>query len=283
MSYHFTHCALRLGDNLAHLHFLRKLSAKYPSERFVHLAHEHYLPELEPLIFDTPRIALVPLRDSRSGRGSPFWPDSKPPEEFRSLNVWKNAGHFWATHPKRNHYAEFMIEFFDQVATGMHLESPIGAPDDLLFDYPLLKMKPGIFDPSPPWILVVNSPAQSGQARKASVAELDRLIGDLRARHGGALGRVVTTARPADPRAGGRCTADTGMSVTAIGHVSQHADLIVMISTGPSWPTFNVWNRDSVRRRIILIDEEKIGLSSNTVQCPTVAQAREVLEADGYL
>lgn len=73
------------------------------------------------------------------------------------------------------------------------------------------------------------------------------------------------------------------MSVTAIGHVSQHADLIVMISTGPSWPTFNVWNRDSVRRRIILIDEEKIGLSSNTVQCPTVAQAREVLEADGYL
>ena len=32
MTIHTTHCALRLGDNLAHLHFLRKLAAAYPAD-----------------------------------------------------------------------------------------------------------------------------------------------------------------------------------------------------------------------------------------------------------
>lgn len=274
MAYHFTHCALRLGDNLAHLHFLRKLSLANPDDRFVHFAHERYLSELEPVIFDIPRISLVPLRDPYSR--SQMWPNSVPPLEFHSLDAWKNAGGAWQAHPKRLDYAGFMLDHFRRLAAQMGFASPFKSAADLLFDYPLLKMREREFS-GQKFFLVINSPAQSGQASRLSLAEFDQLIGDLHS----AGHRVVTTAPCSIAYV--PCTATGKMSVTGIGRLSQYAEAILMISTGPSWPTFNVWNQASVRRRIVLIDSEKIDLSPNTEHCAEIAQARNRLKFYDYL
>lgn len=277
MAYHFTHCALRLGDNLAHLHFLRKLALANPAERFVHFAHERYLAELEPVIFDIPRISLVPLRDPYSR--SQMWPNSVPPLEFHSVDAWKNAGGAWQNHRRRFEYADFMLEHFGRLAGELGFASPLKAAADLLFDYPLLKMRQGEFS-GQKFFLVINSPAQSGQASRLSMADFEELIADLHS----AGHRVVTTAPCGLQRAQHiACTSTGKMSVTGIGRLSQYAEAILMISTGPSWPTFNVWNQESVRRRIILIDSEKIELSPNTEHCSEIGSVRNCLKFYEYL
>jgi hypothetical protein len=62
------------------------------------------------------------------------------------------------------------------------------------------------------------------------------------------------------------CTADAGLSITGTGNLSLDAAHIIMIATGPAWPTFNIWNRDSVKFRIICSDKETLGLTQNTAQ-----------------
>lgn len=66
-----------------------------------------------------------------------------------------------------------------------------------------------------------------------------------------------------------------------IGLSSQNCRFILMVSTGPSWPTFNVWNRDTPR--IILIDHERINITPNTAHCSSVEAVRKILKERGQL
>lgn len=280
MSHHVTFISVRLGDNLAHLHFLRKLAEKYPEATFEHLAHPQYIPQLVQVIADQPRISL---RRIELVQGRLPW-DWTPPASLGAINAWKNAEGFFGGHALRNDYARFMLCWFRFLAERMGLKSPFESPEDLLFDYPALKLREGSFA-GRPVILVINSPPLSGQARHYRLEEMARLILELQMKFGGPLGDVVFTYRGDDSfQPLSRCTLDNGLTVTDIGQLSQAARLIVMVSTGPSWPTFNVWNRDSRLLRIIINEPEDVtGLDPSASQVVDVAGVRQILQVKGIL
>lgn len=247
---------VRLGDNLAHLHFLRKVAQANPEVTFEHAAHLCYLPQLIDVVADLPNIVLRDVRYI---------------EKKWAINSWKNAGRFWERHELRNDYGAFMVAFFDKLAAEMGVANPIKTPADLLFDYPAIKDTAA----EPFDFLVVNSEPMSGQWRSMDIADVDQLAVDLSLRH-----KVVTTrpVRPFIP-----CTQRTNVSVTGIGGVSRFCKYVVMISTGPSWITFNVWNQKSVKLRIVFLEEERVELSPNTHTTNRVEIARELLREKGLL
>lgn len=265
---HTTHCALRLGDNLAHLHFLRKLAEANPGHEFTHYAHNGYLGELRPVVEDMPQIKLRDLT-AENNCGN-FWERSPNTD---SVNAWKNTGGYWENHPLKYQYAEFMLSWFHHLAGQLGLASPLQKPDDLLFDYPALRPPVPICDPFD--FLVVNSRPMSNQAPAYNLDEMECLIGELARKY------TVVTTHPS--RVPVTCTQLLGLNVTQIGQMSQRCKYIVMVSTGPSWPTFNVWNKDTVDYRVIIIEREWIGLSQRTEQRLTASGARQVLQWKGLL
>ena len=247
---------VRLGDNLAHLHFLRKVAQANPDVTFEHAAHLCYLPQLIDVVADLPNIVLRDVRYI---------------EKKWAINSWKNAGRFWERHELRNDYGAFMVAFFDKLAAEIGVANPIKMPADLLFDYPAIKDTAA----EPFDFLVVNSEPMSGQWRSMDIWDVDQLAVDLSLRH-----KVVTTrpVRPFIP-----CTQRTNVSVTGIGGISRFCKYVVMISTGPSWITFNVWNQKSVKLRIVFLEEERVELSPNTHTTNRVEVARELLREKGLL
>jgi hypothetical protein len=251
-----TFSEVRLGDNLAHLHFLRGVAKQNPDVTFEHAAHICYLPQMIDVVADLPNIILRDLRSI---------------DRKRAINSWKNAGKFWERHDLRNDYGQFMVAFFEKLAGEMGVENPIKRPADLLFDYPaIMDTASEPFD-----FLVVNSEPMSSQWRSMDLADVDQLAVDLSLRY-----KVVTTrpVRPFIP-----CTQRTNVSVTGIGGISRFCKYVVMISTGPSWITFNVWNRKSVQLRIVFLEEERVEIAPNTHTTNSVEVARSILRDKGLL
>lgn len=245
---------LRLGDNLAHLQFLRLAALANPDDQFIHHAGSGYLPQLVEVVADVPNIRLL-------SEHAPVAPGA--------VDSWKNAGGWWERHPLRNEYGPFMVEWFRYLAERMGVASPIQAPTDLLFDYPALSG----YACEPFDVLLVNAQPLSGQWRGYSADEFRDLANALRA-----AGRSVLTTSPI---AGFACTMPH--TVTGIGGVSRFCRAIVMSSSGPSWPTFNRQNAESVALRVVLIDSERVNLSPNTVHAQSIDQARAALHGAGFL
>lgn len=268
MTTHRTHCALRLGDNLLALHLLRGFVIVHPERRFVHYAHLQYVSQLIEVVCDLPNLQVCDLESVSNP--APHW-EMEPRQLLGSVDLWKNAGGFWERHPLRMDYAQFALALGVKVGAELGLTSPWRVPADLLFDYPALqagKAKP--FD-----VLVVNSAPQSGQVG-FNPAEMAGLVKELAQRY-----VVVTTAPTGIPGVG--CTMHHGMTVTGVGILSRFCRVIVMVSTGPSWPTFNVFNRQSVEHRVILLENERVELAPNSVHVSNAAEARTVLQLRGVL
>ena len=256
---HFTHCKLRLGDNMAALHLLRKLAQKYPGHEFVHACFLDYFAQrvqLGEMIEDLPNISLIPM-------------GAQPPE---SIDTWKGQEGLWYNHPLKNNYVAFFLDFYALLAAQMGLESPIKCGLDMLFDYPAIQKD--ICNGQEWDFLVVNSAPMSGQFKGFSQAEMDYFTVDLTGRY-----NVITTS----PVGNIPCTRTQGITVSGIGNISLHVKYIVMVSTGPSWATFNPWNLKTVQKRIILLTTERINLTPNTVHVASVEQARVELEKAGLL
>ncbi len=258
---HHTHCDFHLGDNLAHLHFLRGLAKKYPFEDFTHAVHLCHVAQLADAISDLKNISLIPITCQMPG----------------SIDAWKNAGGFWESHPLKNDYSAFYLNWFEHLAMRMGLDSPFCNREDLLFDYPAIQTRP-MFPSQDRWdFLVVNSQPCSGQFMecRGDTKSLDGIIGSLAANYS-----VITT----QPSSGGvPCTQDHHLTISQIGNLSLRCSHIVMISTGPSWPTFNIWNKDTVKFRLILSDNELLNLSHNTVQVRSTSDAASVLAEKGFI
>ncbi len=275
---HRSYNQFHLGDNLIHLHFLRHLALRNPGHHFVHAVHCCYMEQLAPVIEDVPAVRLVDLE--------------KIPRDEWGRNVWKNAGAtvtrggqvenyvagYWEQHHLRDHYAPFYLVWFGVLAEEMGLQSPFREPADLLFDYPAITRRSAAvnrflnrsaynqFD-----FLVVNSQPSSGQLSAYNSTEyLTPLISDLAARY-----KVVCTQKPGCCNA--ECTTDDHLTLTDIGNLSLRCKYLIMVSTGPSWPTFNVWNRDSVRLRILLLDREQVDYAPNMIQVSTEDSVRKIL------
>lgn len=268
MTTHHTYCEFQIGDSLIHLHFLRKLAAIYPSHRFVHGVKPMHFAQMREVIEDLPNIELI----------------SFPERDPASLNIWKNVNNFWASHPLRDDYANFHLDWFRDLAQRMGVvESPFRTPSDLLFDYPALLQPTSLSKPFD--VLFINSAPCSGQFRAYlngpagpgdfNPEYFDPLIAELAAKNY----RVVVTARTKVPHV--PCTLDFGLTITGIGNLSLYCPTVLMVSTGPSWPTFNVWNRSTVQTRIAFLDREKINLAPNTFEVSSLDAAREVLRSRG--
>lgn len=268
-----THCALRLGDNLAHVHFLRKLAEANPGHCFEHHLHAEYIRELEAMTLDLP-IKLVALPETF---GSMHW-FAKP--RVPSIDAWKNTGDRYerADRATRNNYATFILDWFRILAAQMGLRSALSTPRDLLFDYPALQNKSPDYEENRKLdFLVVNARPLSGQASEYRPSEMDQLILDLRER-GYSL---MATNRFSG--AGYLATEDLHWTVTQIGQLSQCCRRILMVSTGPSWPTFNIWNRKTVELRVIINGREKVDLDPEAIHANNVDGVRSVLNAKGFL
>ncbi len=266
-----THCALRLGDNLCHLHFMRKLAQRYPADHFVHFAHRQYLTQIVDMVSDLENLKLRDLESVSDGSGD-YW-TMKPDSSLGSIDAWKNAHGFWEHHGDKNDWVRFSLHHFEVMAVQMGLKTPLVTPNDLLFDYPALRANPARQTPFD--ILVVNSVPMSGQLPGFSHGEMESLVINLAARH-----HVVTTSHVTENIP---CTASTGLTVTQIGNLSRFCKYIVMVSTGPSWPTFSVFNKDTVEYRLILLGTERINLTPNTEHVASVAEARNALVKRGLL
>lgn len=249
-----THCDYKLGDQLIHLNYLRRVAALYPEKRFIHAAPAGLLPELLATVEDVSNIVLVPLQ-------------ARSPE---SVDAWKNRKDGFYGHPKRDDWAAFHLEFFETLSADLGLENPIKQAADLLFDYPAIKRGPREkYD-----FLVINSAPTSGQLLSFFADDFDLLIGSL-VKKGYS---VITTELS---RLGVPCTRPR--SVTQIGSLSLGCSYIVGVGTGPMWPTFNIWNTETVKLRLILLERERIFIAPNTQHATNVAQAMTILSGHGLL
>lgn len=266
---HHTYCEFQLGDSLIHLHFLRALARLYPGHRFIHGIKPCHIPQMREFVEDVPQIELI------------GFPDRDP----RSLNIWKNTDGFWERHPLRNDYANFHLDWFRHLAFKLGLlASPFERPENLLFDHPALLRPTSLSKPFD--VLFVNSAPCSGQFRAYlngpggpgdfNPEYFDPLIAELASKQ-----RVVVTARTKVPNV--PCTLDYNLTLTGIGNLSLYCPVVVMVSTGPSWATFNVWNTRTVQLRVAFLDTETLNMAPNTFEVGTAEAAREQLRAKGVL
>jgi hypothetical protein len=247
-----THNAYHLGDNLVHLNFLRKVALANPDRQFVHAAQWQYLRQLQDVISDVPNVELK---------------DFNYTTPSDSINAWRGDKQFWYSHPNRNDFVKFHVEsWFPFLSERMNVENPIKCATDMLFDYPAIQQQQ--CGPESCEVLVINSPPGSGQFTEYNQFALRDIATKIEQK-----GFSVISSDPARAY----------RSVTQYGHLSLHCHTILMVSTGPSWPTFNVWNQESVKNRIILLEPERVNLSPNTMHCATVDEAAEVLKGAGLL
>jgi hypothetical protein len=294
MNFH-SYNRFHLGDNLIHLHFLRHLALTYPEHTFIHALKETYLGQLGESIEDVKNISLIPLENMELHPGC------------RWMNAWKNAGceigpdapfspGFWDTHPRRNDFSCFYLELFGILSRQMGLESPFHEPDDLWFDYPRIRdgrnctkilNDVSVNQPGAPAFdfLIVNSLPLSGQLRafRGDPDHLTPLIEELATRYRVIVTHPVNRPPAESPGPPILCTQDYGLSITDIGTLSLNCPYLLMVSTGPSWTTFNVWNRQTVKLRVILVDAEQLNFGGNTVQASTREAARMILAEHGLL
>ena len=251
-----THNALRLGDNLVQLNFLRRACLADPA-----LEVTHYHPpelcrfeEIDALRSDISlRLKLRPINEA-------------PPA---SIDSWRNAGGWWEQHPLRLDFAAFHLKWFDELAGRLGIPNPIRTVPDLLLNYPALD---GMIPLAPECdVLVINSPGLSGQFLNFNPADFRDLIARLILK-----GHRVISSAPT-----GLCPTFENRNVTFIGAASSKAKIIVGTSTGPSWPCLNVHNQD--KPIILCADHEQVLLTKNTRMAKSVYHAIHLLEKDGVL
>jgi len=262
-----------LGDNLLTLHFLRAQAKAHPGDHFIHHAQEHYLPQLAPLTVDLPNLSLSSLDSSSS--------TSTPPLKLApgALDTWLGAGGWFYGQPDRHDFAAIYLRHFANLSARLGLPSPFTTPRDLLFDYPALAPTNSPRYRGARGVLVINSAPQSGQFQSYSHAGFDHLIGLLLAAGHAVYCTAGSTHRQAID------TRILGSSITDIGrHSTDHLFAIIGVPTGPIWPTFNIWNADTITLRLLLLDTERVEiLPEHTVHANHLSLVPEILAERGLL
>ena len=178
----------------------------------------------------------------------------------------------------------------------MGLGSPFRHVTDLLFDYPAL-LDPINGAGKCEWdFLVVNSRPCSGQFMAYDRVEyMTPLIGKLLAK-GYSVVTTQKTEKDDEWSKAGRyaCTVDHELSISAIGRLSLQCRHHVMVSTGPSWPTFNIWNaplridepvRQGGRLRLLMLANGE-GMASGLnglFQVRSIEEAELIIITEGLL
>lgn len=229
-----------LGDNLIHLHFLRRLAQRYPEAEFTHGLNPAYMAQCQEVVADLPRIRLVPL-------------DKCP---ANAIDAWKGTDGFFFSHPKRFQFGALYLDLFDRMARKMGMESPFETTADLLFDYPAICRNQGLgrYD-----VLLVNSVPLSEQFKSYQESDFVALAQAMRAR---GLSVITTKAIAGFP-----CSLDANLSVTAIANLSLRARYFVAVCTGAMWTSMNIFNQSIHEFKVILNDHETVDIGENITMC----------------
>jgi hypothetical protein len=216
-----TYNEYHLGDQLIHLNYLRRAWLKDHSLHFTHHCNPQYHFQLQPLVEHTD-IVLADLLI--------------PPD---AINAWIGYRNFFYQHQQRKHWVAFHLDWFAYLSDRIGIENPIACKEDLLFDYPVLKVLPPMnFD-----YLIINSPPGSNQLPDYTPQWFDTLVRELT----NAGKKVITTY----PTGMAECTLEHHITVSGIGALSKGVKHIIAIDTGPLWTTFNVHNVHTVATRTI--------------------------------
>ena len=236
-----TYMQWHLGDNLIHLHFLRKLSEKYPELEFQHALNPAYIGQCAEVTEDNSKIILTPLLPGQNPEG---------------LDGWKGAGGFFFSHEKKYQFGALYLDLFAKLSKDMGLSTPFKTTSDLLFDYPaIVKKQPaGRYD-----VLLINSKPLSEQFKTYNENDFIDLARTLRNK-----GLSVITSQKMDEF---DCTLDTQCSVTDIASLSLRAKYFIAVCTGSMWPSINVFNQDTHQFKIILNDHEIVDIGKNITMC----------------
>jgi hypothetical protein len=229
-----TYNEYHLGDQLVHLHYLRKVCEDNPHLEFTHHCNLAHHEQLRPLIEDMP----IQIADLYVPAGA--------------INAWIGHANFYYEHPHRADWVKFMLAWFERLSSVLEVNSPIACREELLFDYPALK---GLATPSYDY-LVINSPPLSNQLPSYHPNLLTNLVRQYLNE-----GKSVITTYPTGMT---ECTLDMNFSVTDIGSLSRHVDHIIGVATGPMWTTFNIYNLDTVKSRTFYCAHQTVNLTDNT-------------------
>ena len=230
-----TYNEYHLGDQLVHLHYLRKVCENHPHLEFTHHCNPKHHEQLRPLIEDMP----IEISDLYIPPGA--------------INAWIGHANFFYEHPDRADWVKFMLAWFERLSFVLEVPSPIACREDLLFEYPLLN-EPlyAQFD-----YLIINAAPASNQLPKYTPEFFNNRVRDLLN-----AGHTVITTNPT-----GMCTStlEMQMDVTRIGALSKGCKFIEGVATGPMWTTFNVFNLDTVVRRTFYCAHQTVNLTNNTI------------------
>jgi hypothetical protein len=252
-----TYAEWHLGDNLTHLLFLRKAAQANPDRAFGHYCQPGCLWQLLDFVDDVPNLKLFPL-------------DQKP---HGAINSHKCDGDYFWTHPKRYRYVDFTLEWFDRLAGKLGVSNPITTSRGLLFDNPCIQRDCGIRQPVD--VLVVNGAPKSEQFKPWTPDYFDTMIAALmKAGHS-----VMTTT---SNFVGAPCAL---MTVAQLANLSLRVKAIVGVGTGPIFPMWNVWNVDTVKTRLVMLDngETLNGLGGHYADATTRERAMDILKNDAHL
>lgn len=241
-----------LGDCLLQCLYFHRVAPLLPEDSFVFFCGYH--DQLAEVVGHLPNVELRPIKD-------------RPTTAY---DTWIGRNQTYHNSPIKNDYLLFYLEWFKRMSATLRLPNPFMSKLDLWFDYPEVKRstpKVREFD-----FLVVNSVPNSGQVQY-SASELNALVSALVC-----VGHSVITTAPSHV-AGASCTLDSRMTVTDIGRLSNSCSCHVMVSTGPSWTTFNVANMMTVNTRLLLLSTTYLDYVPRCHHFNYVADVRTLLKA----
>ena len=213
----------RLGDCLWTCHWLRHAALANPGDEFLFYCKEEHHWQLAPVV-EGVNVKLLPLSQYYGG----------------GVDAWINADGYYP--PKDRDLVKFLIERFTAVSVKSGLAPILQNRQAWLFDYPALNRPTPSNEPPMDDFLIIDSAPQSGQFSYKN-SELIDLICQIEELH------TITRTRNL-----GRLNCN---SVTDYGRISQSVKYILMISTGPSWPTFNAVTEARIKNRFILLHDKE--------------------------
>lgn len=263
------HNTYHIGDAMIIAHLLRDLSKRHPDQDFWLFLHANILPAIVEVVQDRPNLILFS-----------FESDQWAQEKHRSIDTWKNFQDFWVRSKNRWNWVESTLEHHDWTAKRMGFVSQFTRAEHLLFDYPALGPAVEDMGRKEADFLICNSDPRSGQLgpmQGEGSGYLDKLILKIAKNH------TVTTTKPAE---GALCTQAMGHSLSMIGQYSIWCKHHILVSTGPSWPTFNTHNHhlwNPSRKRIVLLDNgEHLNLPW-IQQVSRVEQVEDILRGENLI
>ena len=206
-----------LGDVLLHCHWLRAASRSQPEDEFVFYCNGGE--QAHEVVNDMPRIRIEQITPSSPGIPVPL-----------------TASHM----PRGTDLTDFVackIQQYKIISEQSGFESPINTREEWLFDYPALL---NLENSQNLDFFVVNARPLSHQTA-VTADEVSALAAKLT----GYGHKVFCTNTSSDPR----------YSMTEMATASLRAKRILMIATGPSWLTFNIWNEKNIKERLIICNE----------------------------